>query len=53
MSYPRVAKVPADPDSHLHAVGTGMTVLLPRSIEDGGTQIYTDQTVTNDRQVQR
>jgi hypothetical protein len=49
--YPRVAKAPECPDQKLHAVGTGVTVLLPRSIEDGGTQIYTDQTVTNDRLV--
>jgi hypothetical protein len=49
--YPRIAKAPVNPDSTLRAVGTGVTVLLPRSIEDGGTQIYTDQTVTNTRKV--
>jgi hypothetical protein len=49
--YPRVAKVPVSPDTYLRAVGTGITVLLPRSIEDGGTQIYTDQTVINERSV--
>jgi hypothetical protein len=49
--YPRVAKVPVDPDSTMRAVGTGITVLLPRSVEDGGTQIYTDQTVVNTRKV--
>jgi hypothetical protein len=43
--YPRIAKVPADPNKTIRAEGTGITVLLPRSVEDGGTQIYTDQTV--------
>lgn len=49
--YPRVAKAPVDPNKTLRAEGTGITVLLPRSIEDGGTQIYTDQTVVNVRRV--
>jgi len=49
--YPRVAKVSVDPKQTLVAKGTGITVLLPRSIEDGGTQIYTDQTVVNVREV--
>jgi len=49
--YPRVAKAPVDPNETLRAEGTGITVLLPRSIEDGGTQIYTDQTVVNLRKV--
>jgi hypothetical protein len=49
--YPRVAKAPVDPDRTMVAQGQGVTVLLPRSIEDGGTQIYRDQTVTQVRKV--
>lgn len=49
--YPRVAKVPVDPDTRQVAQGTGVTVLLPRAIDDGGTRILTNQTVTAARQV--
>jgi hypothetical protein len=49
--YPRVAHVPVNPNQTLTAEGTGVTVLLPRSIAAGGTRILTDQTVTNVRKV--
>lgn len=49
--YPQVAKVPVDPKSTLVASGEGITVLLPRSVEDGGTQVLTDQVVTVTRYV--
>jgi DUF3068 family protein len=50
--YPRVAHVPENPDQTLVAQGTGVTVLLPRSIDEGGTRILTNQTVTNVRKVE-
>ena len=49
--YPRVAKVPENPDQTLTARGTGVTVLLPRSVDQGGTRLLRDQTVTNVRRV--
>jgi Porin PorA len=49
--YPRVAHVYANPNQTLVAQGTGITVLLPRSLDAGGTRILTDQTVTNVRRV--
>lgn len=49
--YPRVAKAPVDPNSVMEARGEGVTVLVPRSIEDGGTQIYSNQTINQVREV--
>jgi hypothetical protein len=49
--YPRVAKAPIDPNTQLVARGEGITVLLPRSIEDGGTQIFNNQVVTVTRSI--
>jgi hypothetical protein len=49
--YPRVAHAPENPDQTLVAQGTGVTVLLPRSIDAGGTRILSNQTVTNLRRV--
>lgn len=50
--YPRVAHVPENPQQTLVAQGTGITVLLPRSLDEGGTRILTNQTVTNVRKVE-
>jgi hypothetical protein len=49
--YPRVAKVPANPQQTIVAQGKGVTVLLPRSLDAGGTRILTDQTVTQTQRV--
>jgi hypothetical protein len=49
--YPRVEKVPADPDQHLVATGEGVTVLLAQSPPDGGIRVLTNQTVTATRQI--
>ncbi len=49
--YPRVAHVPVNPNQTQTAQGTGITVLLPRNLNDGGTRILTNQTVTNVRRV--
>jgi hypothetical protein len=49
--YPRVAHVPVNPEQTLTAEGTGITVLLPRNLDDGGTRVLTNQTVTNVREV--
>jgi hypothetical protein len=44
--YPRVAKAPASPEQTSVAQGEGVTVFLPRSLDEGGTRILTNQTVT-------
>lgn len=49
--YPRVAKVPANPQERIIAEGTGMTVLVPALIGKTGHGILTDQTVVSTRLV--
>ena len=49
--YPRVEKIPEDPDTYLVAKGVGVTVLLAQSLEDGGIRVLTNQTVTATRRI--
>ena len=49
--YPRVAKVPANPQERIVARGTGLTVLLPSLVVKGGNGVLTDQTVISSRLV--
>ena len=49
--YPRVAKAPENPDTTQVAQGTGITVLLPRGLQEGGPRILTDKTVTVTRDI--
>lgn len=49
--YPRIAKVPANPTERIVARGTGLTVLVPSVIVNGGNGILTNQTVTSSRYV--
>jgi hypothetical protein len=49
--YPRIAKVPADPDQYVVATGEGLTVLLAQSLTDGGVRLLTNQSVTVTRRV--
>src|SRR4051794_3121990 len=45
--YPRLAVLPFDPRSAQVAHGTGFTVFLPRSVEDGGLRLYRNVGVTS------
>jgi Porin PorA len=49
--YPRVEKVPADPNEFLVAQGSGVTVLLAQSPEDGGIRVLTNQNVVATRYI--
>jgi len=49
--YPRVAKAPADPDQYVVAEGSGITVLLAQSTDDGGIRVLDNQHVTVTRRV--
>jgi Porin PorA len=49
--YPRVEKIPADPNMYLVAKGSGVTVLLAQSQEDGGIRVLTNQDVTATRRI--
>jgi hypothetical protein len=49
--YPRVAKVPADPNEYLVAQGEGISVLLAQSVTDGGIRLLSNQSVTATRRV--
>jgi hypothetical protein len=49
--YPRVAKLPADPDQYVVAEGSGITVLLAQSTDDGGIRVLDNQHVTVTRRV--
>ena len=46
--YPRLAVLPLDPRSAQTARGTGFTVFLPRSVEDGGLRLYRNVGVTSE-----
>ncbi|MFI7588968.1 DUF3068 domain-containing protein [Spongisporangium articulatum] len=50
--YPRVAKVPENPQEKIVAKGTGLTVLVPALVVKGGNGLLTDQTVISTRYVQ-
>ena len=45
--YPRLAVLPLDPRAAQTARGSGFTVFLPRSVEDGGLRLYRDVGVTS------
>lgn len=49
--YPRIAKVPEDPNQYVVAEGRGITVLLAQSAEEGGIRVLTNQNVTVTRRV--
>jgi hypothetical protein len=49
--YPRVEKVPANPNEYHVAEGTGLTVLLAQSTDDGGIRLLTDQKVIATRKI--
>jgi hypothetical protein len=45
--YPRIAVLPADPRTARTAKGSGFTVLVPRSPEEGGFRVHRDAGVTS------
>jgi hypothetical protein len=45
--YPRLAVLPLDPKAAQTAHGTGFTVFVPRSEEEGGLKLYRDVGVTS------
>jgi hypothetical protein len=45
--YPRLAVLPLDPRAAQTAHGTGFTVFVPRSEEEGGLKVYRDVGVTS------
>jgi hypothetical protein len=47
--YPRIQRIPADPKLDIVADGTGLTVLLAQSTDDGGIRELTGQKVTATR----
>lgn len=49
--YPRVAKIPANPNQDLVAEGTGVTALVPSQVVKGGNGIQLNQTVRVNRRV--
>jgi hypothetical protein len=49
--YPRIAKAPAEPDQYIVAQGSGMTVLLAQSTNDGGIRVLDNQDITVTRRV--
>lgn len=46
--YPRLAVLPLDPQAAQTLHGTGFTVFVPRSAEDGGPRLYRDAGVTSE-----
>jgi hypothetical protein len=49
--YPRVAKVPANPNQDIVAEGTGITTLVPSLVVKGGNGILLNQKVISTRKV--
>jgi Porin PorA len=49
--YPRVAKVPVNPDQNIVAEGTGITTLVPALVVKGGNGILLNQKVVSTRRV--
>jgi hypothetical protein len=49
--YPRIAKAPANPDQYIIAQGSGITVLLAQSVNDGGIRVLDNQDITVTRRV--
>jgi hypothetical protein len=49
--YPRVERVPVNPNEYHVAEGTGLTVLLAQSTDDGGIRVLTDQKVIATRKI--
>jgi hypothetical protein len=49
--YNRVAKPPDSPETTMVGQGSGITVFLPRSLDEGGTRILTGRTVTQTQRV--
>ena len=49
--YPRVAKIPQNPDQDIVAEGTGITALVPSQVVKGGNGILLNQTVRATRRV--
>jgi hypothetical protein len=49
--YPRIAKVPDNPDQKIVAEGTGITALVPSLVVKGGNGLLTDQKAVVTRRV--